>query len=113
MAPLNEMTKFICLFHHVDRASAAVRALRELGLPDDAVSTMGSGEGTADLNGEHALTGLGVPDRDLEHLRDGLRRGGVLVSLTAPEDRTNEIERVFHRYSADKIDEASLHSTLR
>ncbi len=51
------------------------------------------------------MTDLGVPERDLHHLQDGLRNGGVLVSLEAPETQSAEIEKVFHHYSADKIDE--------
>jgi uncharacterized protein (TIGR02271 family) len=37
-----------------------------------------------------------------------LRNGGVVVSLEAPESRSGDIESIFHKYSADKIDEAAL-----
>lgn len=105
MAPVNEITRFICLFHSADRARAAVSALEELGFARESISTLGAGANPTSVAGPEKMSDLGVPDRDLKHLQDGLRRGGVLLALEAPENRSHEIERIFHRYSADKIDE--------
>lgn len=108
MALGTDLTRYICLFHDAGRASAAVRALEDLNLAPGAVQTIGDGPSSTGMTGSQSLTEFGVPDRDVEHLQDGLRRGGVLVSLEAPESRTTEIERIFHKYSADKIDETEL-----
>ena len=106
---LNEgLTRFICLFHHADRATAAVSALEGLGIARESVSTLGDSAYSTGMTGSQSLTDVGVPERDLAHLQDGLRHGGVVVSLEAPEGRSAEIERIFHKYSADKIDEADL-----
>ncbi len=114
MAPLNDMTRFICLFHSADRAHAAVRALEALQRDGEdvigSVSTIGDGASSTGLVGSQALTDLGVPERDLEHLQQGLRDGGVLVTLQAPEERSDEIEKIFHRFTAEKIDETELQS---
>jgi uncharacterized protein (TIGR02271 family) len=110
MALATDLTRFVCLFHDAGRASAAVRALEDLNLAPGAVQTIGDGPSATGLTGSQSLTELGVPDRDVEHLQDGLRHGGVVVSLEAPESRTEEIERIFHKYSADKIDESEFQS---
>ncbi len=106
--PVNDLTRFICLFHDADRARAAVSALERLGVARGSISSLGDSEASTGMTGSQALTDLGVPERDLHHLQDGLRRGGVLVSLEAPEDQSREIEKVFHHYSADKIDETEI-----
>lgn len=111
MAP-NELTTFICLFHHPDRAEEALNALESAGFNRNAITSTWKKNGESrdtdnrDTNEyKDELTQLGVPDRDLDHLRDGLAKGGVVLSLEAAENRSDEIERIFHRYSADKIDE--------
>ncbi len=108
MAPLNDMTRFICLFHSADRANAAVRALEGLQFAQGSVSTLGDGADSTSLAGSQQLSELGVPERDVQHLQQGLRDGGVLVSLQAPESRSDEVEKIFHRFTAEKIDEAEL-----
>ena len=105
MASVEELTRFICLFHNADRARAAVSALESAGFDRGGVSTLGDGESSTGMTSSQSLEALGVPERDLSHLQDGLRRGGVLVSLSAPETRSGAIESIFHRYSAEKIDE--------
>lgn len=107
MASLQDVTRYVCLFHDAGRARGAVTALESAGVARDAIQTIGDRE----ANGEYAsqdLTDLGVPERDLQHLEDGLKRGGVVVSLEAPESSSDEIERIFHKYNADKIDETEL-----
>lgn len=113
MAPLSDSTRFICLFHSADRARAVVDALVNTGVARSSVQTVGDDDGAAARRGSDELKGLGVPDRDLHHLQDGLRHGGVVVSLEAPESQSHEIEKIFHRYSADKIDEADVQTDGR
>ena len=108
MASVNGLTRFICLFHDADRARAAVSALERLGVARGSVSTLGDSASSTGMTGSQTLTDLGAPERDVQHLQDGLRRGGVLVSLEAPEDRTADIEKIFARYSAEKIDETDV-----
>lgn len=109
MAPTQELTRYICLFHDEKRARSAVRALEDAGF--QGVNTLGNDAYSTGKTGSQTLADLHVPDRDLEHLQDGLRRGGVVVSLEAPESRSREIERIFHHHSADKIDETDLENT--
>lgn len=104
----NQMTTYICLFHEADRGRAALSELTRAGVSPDAITTIGN---SGDREGDYkagTLEQMGVPDRDLAHLREGLERGGVLVTVVASEDSSDQIERVFHKYSADKIDEADL-----
>lgn len=108
MALANDMTRFLCLFHHADRARAAVRALEDLSVSRESVQTIDQSALSGGLEGRDTLLGHGVPERDADHLLDGVRHGGVIVSLEAPETQSEAIEKVFHHYSADKIDETEL-----
>ena len=99
----SDLTTYICLFHNRDRAEMAVNALENAGFNRNAITSVVSA-GEADSLDEELLA-LGVPSRDLEHLRAGVTHGGVVVSLEAGENRSDEIERIFHKYSAEKIDE--------
>lgn len=51
---------------------------------------------------------MGIPDRDLKHLADGIRDGGTLIAVTAISDHVSAVERIFGEHSATKIDEAAL-----
>ena len=105
----SEMTTFISLFHSADRAEAALNALEAAGFNRSAItSTWRGASDTGENDYSDELTSIGVPDRDLEHLEKGIAAGGVVVSLEAPEDRSDDIERIFHHYTADKIDEADI-----
>ncbi len=109
----NDNTTFVCLFHNADRAAAARTALMDAGFDNGSVQIIQGGRGT-DAQGTGSasdLAYLGVPDRDLSHLQEGLAKGGNILVLQAMEDRSSEIERIFHHYSADKIDEATLRGT--
>ena len=102
----NELTTFLCLFHKQDRAEAAINALETAGFNRNAVISLGAkDDGTQAASLREELLDLGTPERDLQHLQDGISRGGVVLSLEAAESRTEEIERIFHRYSAEKFDE--------
>ncbi len=108
MATGSDFTRFICLFHDADRARAAAGALEGAGMANGGVRMIGSGGRAGEMHGAETLAEVGVPDRDLSHLEDGIRAGGVVVWLEAAEQQSGEIERVFHKYSAEKIDEAEL-----
>ena len=101
----NDLTRFICLFHDADRARAAVGELDGAGVSSGSVRMIGHNDPSGEMSGSEGLADAGVPERDLSHLQDGLRKGGVVVWLEAPEVQSSAIERVFHKYSADKIDE--------
>lgn len=108
----SETTRYICLFHDAARGRAALDALANAGFSRSGITVLGDTADTQDATTSNAsLDALGVPDRDIEHLRQGLRNGGVLLALEAPEARSNDIEHIFSKYSADKIDETDLGAT--
>lgn len=109
MAVMQELTRYVCLFHDAGRARAAVNALESAGF--SGVQTVGDGAYATGMTGSQTLLDLHVPERDIEHMQDGLRQGGVVVWLEAPEGRNREVEGIFHRYSAGKIDEADAETT--
>ena len=104
-------TSFICLFHDAGRGGSALKALENAGFPRTSISVLGDAASRVDGNAAVSLENLNIPDRDLVHLREGLNKGGLLLALEAPESRSAEIERIFHKYSADKIDEADVDAT--
>ncbi len=103
MPYVSETTTLICLFHHHDYAEAALRDLLQAGVPSTSITTVGQ---------EHpqeartaALGSLGIPDRDLQHLHEGLREGGTLLAVSAITDHVETVERIFGEHKAKKIDE--------
>ncbi len=105
----SDMTTYISLFHSADRAEEALNALEQAGFSRSAItSTWRGGAGAVEADYATELTRIGVPSRDLKHLQDGIADGGVVISLEATEDRSDVIERIFHKYSADKIDETDI-----
>ncbi len=99
------LTTFICLFHDKDRAESAVNALENAGFNRNSITSVWGNQAAETASLDDELATLGVPNRDLKHLKDGVVAGGVVVRLEAAEDRSDEIEGVFHKYSANKIDE--------
>lgn len=110
MASASEMTRFICLFHSADRARSVVSSLQQAGIAQSAITSIAPEDLSGNSSGQGMLSDIGVPARDLEHLQEGLRHGGVIVSLEAPEQQSDTIEKIFHRYSADKVDETETNS---
>ena len=99
-------TQFICLFHDADHGRAALQALQSAGFHQNNIVVVGDPSDTeGETTNAASLDWLGVPERDRDHLQAGLRHGGILLSLQASEDRTGEIERIFHKYTAEKIDD--------
>lgn len=108
MTTPNDSTRYICLFHDTERARAAVHALENAGVGSGSVTTLHASDAGSDQDIKGRLSAIGVPDRDLKHLQEGISKGGVVVSLEAGKDRSDDIEKVFHHFTADKIDEADL-----
>ena len=104
----SELTTFISLFHSSERAEEALRALESAGFQRSAITSTWAGSDSGEKDYEAELSRIGVPDRDLKHLADGIVDGGVVISLEAPENRSDDIERIFHRYSSAKIDESDI-----
>lgn len=108
-----ELTTFLCLFHKPDRAEAAMAALEKAGFQRSALTAVGRKGDSAELDSvEMELTQMGAPQRDLQHLRSGVANGGVVLGVDAAETRTDEIERIFHQYSAEKIDDVEADAPL-
>ncbi len=106
-----DTTTLVCLFHHEAAAQAAVQDLRQAGFSDSAITVLGDGASTS--NGDTTeqlnklgLAELGMPDRDYDHLKQGVREGGTVVSVTATDTQADTVENIFAKHSAGKIDEA-------
>lgn len=123
MAASKELTTYIALFHHRDNAASAIRDLEAAGFTRGALTVIGGGNGTSysestgtfgegyGYGHQSALAEIGVPEDDLEHLQDGLAHGGTVVSLEGSGDRADEIEKIFSKHSARKIDETDVDRT--
>ncbi len=99
------LTTLVCLFHHDDQAAAAVRDLREAGLPESSISIVGGNNAAADALDKSELASLGMPDRDYDHLKTGIREGGSVVAVTSIADHVDTVERIFGKHRAEKIDD--------
>ncbi len=101
----DDLTTLVCLFHHQDHADAARRDLLEAGIPQASITTIGGPGADADALDKSELASLGMPDKDYDLLKQGIRDGGIVVAV-ADTSETQTIEGIFHKHSADKIDEA-------
>ena len=104
MSLQNDLTTLVCLFHHQDHAEAATKDLLQAGIPQESITVIGGFGADADALDKSELAGLGMPDKDYDHLKSGLREGGVVVAVADTGD-TATVEGIFHKHSADKIDE--------
>ena len=105
MSSSNDLTTLVCLFHHQDHAEAAMKDLLEAGIPQASIVVLGGPGADSDALDKSVLAGLGMPDKDYDHLKQGIRDGGVVLAVTDTAD-SGTIEGIFHKHSADKIDEA-------
>jgi uncharacterized protein (TIGR02271 family) len=103
----DNMTTFVCLFHHADQAHAATTELTRVGIPASAISLIHAAPGKDEFSST-SLAEIGVPERDLDHLREGIRGGGVVVSVVASADYVHTVEQTFERNRAKVIDEAGV-----
>ena len=106
-----DATTYVCLFHHPSQAQAAIADLTEAGVPESSISVINDASAQSGLHGT-SLEELSVPDRDLEHLREGVRAGGTVISIAALAEHESTIEKIFARNRAAKIDEAELRNEI-
>ena len=105
------------LFDEANEAQAAMAALKAIGIPANQV-TSGQGEASpAGTEGEDSwwarlkdrlkeMFGAGVPKGDLPYYREGLRRGGILVSARVEDDREEErVLAIFQRHRVVNLEE--------
>lgn len=103
MTSSNDSTTLVCLFHHDEQAQAALKDLYGAGVPQSSVSVIGRG---SKGSGSGTLETLGIPERDVNHLRDGIEEGGTIVAVSATAEYVDTVEDIFGRHQATKIDEA-------
>ena len=97
-------TTLVCLFHQDGHARAALDDLQRAGVDPSSITTLsGKTEGNSVLS---TLETMGVPQRDLKHLQDGVEGGGTLIAVSAISDHVTVVERIFGNHQATKIDEA-------
>ena len=106
MSVQKDSTTLVCLFHQQDHAQAAMSDLRQAGIAESSISVVGGPNAAADALEKSTLASLGMPDKDYNHLRDGVRDGGVVVAVGNVTDQSDAVEDIFERHSASKIDEA-------
>lgn len=104
---MDESTVLVCLFHDADEARAAVEELREAGVEETEMTWVGGDEsvGTGTHDAPRTLARLGVPERDLAHMSEGLEDGGSVISVRAAGEMVGVVERIFAEHRAGKIDE--------
>lgn len=107
----DDLTTLVCLFHDEDRAQSAFTDLTKTGIPAGSITRIGGPGAASDVLEKSELASIGMPDKDYDHLKDGIRRGGVVVSVSAAAGKAQAVEAIFHKYSAGKIDEASKETT--
>ncbi len=100
-----DTTTLVCLFHHTSQAQAAVDDLYQAGIPQGSVSMIGGEGATVDALDKSELASLGMPDRDYDHLKSGIREGGVVVSVSPTPNHVGTVESIFAKHQAKKIDD--------
>ena len=76
------------------------------GVPESNVTLVGM-EGSNINSSRSTLTELNVPEKDVQHLLDGISGGGAVLSVAALSEHVEAVEEIFHRY-AHKIDEMDI-----
>lgn len=99
MPTLNQSTSLLCVFHHQDQASAALRDLQQAGVPQEAIASI-TGDGS-----QTQLSSYGMPERDQKMLEDSLRSGAILLAVQATPQQVTVVERIFGDHSAKFVDE--------
>lgn len=106
MSQQKDSTTLVCLFHRQDHAQAAISDLRQAGIAQSSLSIIGGPNAPADALEKSKLASLGMPDKDYNHLRDGVREGGVVVAVADVTHKSDAVEDIFEKHSAHQIDEA-------
>ena len=107
MSLQKDLTTLVCLFHNQDNVKAAINDLRQAGIAQSGLTLIGGPNSPADALEKSELASLGMPDKDYDHLKEGVRDGGLVVSVTTDESNSDAVEDIFAKHSAKKIDEAS------
>ncbi len=102
---METLTTLVCLFHHEQQAQAAFADLRKAGIPESSAWIIGGGGSPDDALDKSELASIGMPDRDYDHLRSGIRDGGVVVFVSATADKVSAVETIFGNHRAGKIDD--------
>ena len=106
MSPEKDLTTLVCLFYTQENAQAATNDLRQAGVAQSDITLVGGPNAPADALEKSELASFGMPDKDYDHLRDGIRDGGVVVAVTTGAINAETVEDIFAKHSAKKIDEA-------
>jgi uncharacterized protein (TIGR02271 family) len=106
MSLQDDLMTLVCLFHHSDKAHSAIQALTQAGLPQAAITLIGGMDAPVDALDKSELVSLGMPNKDYDHLKNGIRDGGLILAVSAPAKHADTIEDIFEKHSAGKIDEA-------
>ncbi len=101
-----DLTTLICLYHSRHHAQTAMEKIIETGVPESSVTLVGA-EGSDVESSRSTLLHLDVPEKDVQHLLDGIAAGGAVLSVAALSDHVDAVEDIFHKY-ASKIDEVDL-----
>ena len=102
-----DLTTLVCLFHTQHNAHAAMNDLRQAGIAQSGMTLIGGPNAPADDLDKSELAELGMPDKDYDHLKDGIRDGGLVVAVSTVSANSGTVEDIFAKHSAKKIDEAS------
>lgn len=101
-----DLTTLICLYHSKDHAQIAMEKVLAAGVPEGNVTIVGL-DGSNIAASRSTLAELNVPEKDIQHLLDGISDGGAVVSVNALSDQVEVVEDIFHKY-ASKIDEVEI-----
>jgi hypothetical protein len=68
-----------------------------------ALTGAGVGAGTGAIVG--ALVGLGIPEEEARYYSEGIRRGGTLIAVEAPDADVDRAEKILQRFGPVDINE--------
>ena len=109
---MSDTTTLVCLFHNEEHAHAAVADLRHAGLSESDITIIGGAGAPVDALDKSELSSLGMPDRDYDHLKNGIREGGTVVAVSSATEHAGTVESIFSKHSAEKIDDVAKESGI-
>lgn len=98
-------TTLLCLFHHADRAATALKELAQAGISRESITAIAARDSNNCMLA--SLETMGVPARDIQHLREGLEAGGTLVTVSTSPQHVGIVEKIFGDNEAGKIDDVA------
>jgi len=111
MALQKNLTTLVCLFHTRNNAQAAADDLRQAGIAQSGITLIGGPGASADALEKSDLAFLEMPDKDYDHLKNGVRDGGLVIAVKTDTSKSVAVEEIFVKHSAKKIDEADKSAT--